>query len=110
MRVALGLKARIGRAVLVGVGLDRAALQLIERAEIRLLPDGAFAPYHAAEGLKPADARKSVQDSIAAAHRLAKQAFRDALTRIADAGNEVGACGVLVGTGIPNWTTDEILA
>ena len=50
MRVALGLKARTGRAVLVAVAGDVDEPQLIERSQIQLLPDGAWAPYHAAEG------------------------------------------------------------
>jgi len=109
MRVALGLKARIGRAILVAVGMKGTEFQFIERAELKLLPDGAFAPYHAVEGLEPEDARKSLQSSIAAAHRLAGAAIRDAVERITNAGHEVRECAVLVGSGRPNWTTDEIL-
>ena len=60
MRVALGFKARTGRAVLVSVGGDVRAPQLIEGSQIQLLPDGEWAPYHAAEALDPADARESV--------------------------------------------------
>jgi len=50
MRVAFGLKARTGRAALVAVAGDVHEPQLIERSQIQLLPDGAFAPYHAAKG------------------------------------------------------------
>jgi hypothetical protein len=110
MRVGLGLKARTGRAILVAVGLKGSEFQFIERAELKLLPDGAFAPYHAAEGLEPEDARKSVKSSIAAAHRLAEAAIRSAVERITKAGHEARQCGVLVGSGMPNWTTEEILA
>ena len=83
MRVALGLKARTGRAILVTVGLSGTELQFIERAELKLLPHGAFAPYHAVEGLRPEDARKSLESSIAAAHRLAETAICDAVERSA---------------------------
>lgn len=110
MRVALGLKARTGRAILVAVGIDGAELRLLERDEVKLLPDGAFAQYHAAEGLSPEQARKSLKNSVAAAQRLALQAIRAAVERITNAGYEIDGCGVLVGTGMPNWTTDEILA
>ena len=110
MRVALGLKARTGRAILVGVGLNKTELRFVERAELKLLPHGAFAPYHAVEGLEPEVARKHLERSIAAAHRLAEEAIRDAVERITHAGHEVRECGVLVGSGMPNWTTDEILA
>ena len=101
MRVAFGLKARTGRAALVAVAGEVHEPQLIERSQIQLLPDGAFAPYHAAEGLAPADARESVGLSIAAAHRLATSGIREAARRVA---------AVLVGTGMPDWRTDEILA
>jgi len=110
MRVALGLKARTGRAALVAVAGDVHQPQLIERAQIQLLPDGAWAPYHAAEGLDPADARESVRRSIASAHRLATSGIREAARRVAETGHQLCGCAVLVGTGMPNWSTDEILA
>ena len=109
-RVAFGLKARTGRATLVAVAGDVHEPQLIERSQIQLLPDGAWAPYHAAEGLDPAHARESVRRSIASAHRLATSGIRKAARRFAEAGHELCGCAVLVGTGMPNWSTDEILA
>src|SRR5258708_26726305 len=109
-RVAFGLKARTGRAVLVAVGGDPQQPQLIERLQIPLLPEGAWAPYHAAQGLEPAQARESVRRSIASAHRLAASGLREAAKRIAEAGHELCGCAVLVGTGMPGWSTDEILA
>ena len=110
MNVAIGLKARTGRAVLVAVAGDVRKPQLIERSQIQLLPDGAWAPYHAAAGLDPADARESVRRSIASAHRLATSGIREAARRVAEAGHEPCGCAVLVGTGMPDWSTDEILA
>jgi hypothetical protein len=110
MRVAIGLKARTGRAALVTVGGDVDQPQFIERSQIPLLPDGAFAPYHAAEGLDPQEARESVTRSIAEAHRLAASGIREAARRCAEAGHELCGCAVLVGTGMPDWSTDEILA
>jgi hypothetical protein len=110
MRVALGLKARTGRAVLVALGGDVGTPQFVERAQLRLLPEGSWAPYHAAEGLAAAAARESVKRDIAAAHRLATSGIRDAVRRLAKAGHELGGCAVLVGTGMPNWSTEEILA
>lgn len=110
MRVAFGLKARTGRAALVAIGGDVHEPQLIERSQMKLLPDGALAPYHATEGLDPADARASVRRSIASAHRLATSGIREAERRFTDAGHELYGCAVLVGTGMPDWSTDEILA
>jgi len=110
MRVAFGLKARTGRAALVAIAGDAQQPQFIERAQIPLLPEGDWAPYHAAEGLAPADARESVKRSIASAHRLAASGIREAAQRLTAAGHEVCGCAVLVGTGMPDWSTDEILA
>jgi hypothetical protein len=110
MRIALGFKARTGRAILVAVGINNDELKLVARDEFKLLPKGVFAPYHAAEGLKPKDAQTSVENSIAAAHRLAQHGIRDAVEKIASAGHQVLGCGVLVGAGMPKWTTGEILA
>lgn len=110
MQVALGLKARTGRATLIALGGDVREPRLVERSELRLVPEGEWAPYHAAEGLEPEQARKSVERAVASAHRLAELGMRDAVRRCADAGNEVCACGVLVGSGMPDWSTDEILA
>ena len=110
MRVALGLKARTGPAALVAVAGDVREPQFVERSQIQLLPEGAWAPYHAAEGLAPAAARESVKRSIASAHRLAASGIREAARRCAEAGHELCGCAVLVGTGMPDWSTDEILA
>jgi hypothetical protein len=110
MRVALGFKARTGRAILVAVGIEQAEPQLIERTEIGLLPEGASAPYHAAEGLKLNEAQRSIEKSVSAAHRLAQRAIRDAVERVINSGHAVQGCGILVGTGMPSWTTEEILA
>ena len=108
MRVALGLKARTGRAIAVAIGA--APLEVVERAQMRLLPEGAFAPYHVAETL-PADARQaSVDRDIAAALRLAETGIRDVVDRLRKAGHEVCCCGVLTGGDMPPWSTDEIVA
>ena len=110
MKAGIGLKARTGRAIIVAVAGDLAAPRFVDRAEMKLLPEGAFAPYHAAENLAPAAAEASVKRDIADAHRLAETGIRDAQRRVKAAGHDVKGCGVLVGKGIPKWTTQEILA
>ncbi len=110
MRVAIGLKARTGRAILVPVGGDPRELAFVERVEFRTLPEGAFAPYHAAAELQPADAQKSVERDIAIAHELAEDAIRDAAKRLAIAGHDITGVGVLLGPGMPRWTTAQIVA
>ncbi|QJR10051.1 hypothetical protein DSM104443_01102 [Usitatibacter rugosus] len=109
-KAALGFKPRTGRAVLVVLLDVDGKPEVLERADLGLLPPGEFATYHAAEGLEPEAARKYVQGSIARAQRLATAAVRDAVKRCKAAGHEVVGCGVLIGTGMPEWTTDEILA
>jgi len=110
MRVAIGLKPRTGRAVMVLVGGEPGAPVFIESREIPLLPPKGFAPYHVAAELAPAKRQASVDRDIAAAREMAVQALRDAMRRCEAAGNEVVNCGVLVGNGLPDWTTDEIIA
>ena len=110
MRVAIGMRARIGRAALVVVGGDAGAPVFVESREIKLLPEGDWAPYHAAEELPRAKQHAAVDQAIATAHRLAEEAIRAAADRSKAAGNEPVGCGVLVGKGMPKWSTDEILA
>ena len=95
-RVAFGFKTRTGRAILIAVAGDVLEPRFIERSQIRLLPEGAWAPYHAAEALEPAAARESVEHSIATAHRLAADGIRDAVRRLAAAGHMPCGCAVLV--------------
>lgn len=109
MRVALGLKARTGRAIVVAIGAVRQS-PVLERYELPLLPPGDFAPYHAAESLAPAAAEEGVRRSIAAAHRLAAEGIGRVIAELTSSGHEVCGCGVLVGPGMPAWSTQEILA
>ena len=110
MPAALGMKARTGRAIFVVLAGTRDSPLLVERTEVKLLPEGAFAPYHAAENLEPVAARASVKRDIAAARRLAEKAIRDAGKRAEKTGHPLAAAGLLVGNRIPEWTTDEIIA
>jgi hypothetical protein len=110
MRVAIGLKARTGRAILVAVGGDLDRPRFVERSQFLLLPEGAFAPYHAAEKLAPADAERSVRRDVSVAHRLAASGIRVAVNRLSKGDDRVCGCGVLVGPALPPWTTAQIVA
>jgi len=110
MRAALGLKARTGRAIVVAVAGTVDDPAFVERSEMKLVREGAFAPYHAAEDLSPAAADASVKRDVADAHRLAERGIRDALKRVAATGHDARGCGVLVGPALPSWSTQEILA
>ena len=113
MKVAFGLKAHSGWAALVVIGgtdridiIDRRRLELVQHDEA----SWAKQPYHAAEHLPAADARRLVQRGIDAAQRHATRAMRDALTRVEREGHTVSGCAVLMGRPMPEWTVDEILA
>ena len=110
MRIALGFKARTGRAIFVAVGGNLREARVLDRSQIQLLPDGDWAPYHAAEGLPAEDARESVRRSIASAHRMAEDGIHNARERLVAAGHDVVGCGILIGAGMPAWSTEEILA
>jgi hypothetical protein len=84
--------------------------RFIERAQIPLLPEGAFAPYHVAAELPPAKARQSVERDIATAHALAADGIGNVASRLRNAGFDVRGCGVLIGPGMPKWSTEEIIA
>lgn len=109
MRAALGLKARTGRAIVVALGAGEPPRVLV-RAELPLLPAGDFAPYHAAEKLPLQAACESVARSIAAAHRLAEHGLRAVVDDLERQQHAVGGCGLLVGAGMPAWSTGQILA
>ena len=113
MRVALGWKAHSGWAALVVVGGDSREPQLVERSRIELVPEGepfAKAPYHAGESVGGAEAREIAERGVASVRRTTPRAMREAVRRCEKAGHQVCACGVLIGTGMPPWSTEEILA
>ena len=111
MKVVFGLKAHSGWAALVVLGRQKDDLVIVDRRRIELVEDEwARQPYHAAEGLKPEVARDLVKRGIDAAHKIAVREMRAALKREMDRKNEVKACAVLVGTPMPDWSVDEILA
>jgi hypothetical protein len=119
MKVALGLKAHSGWAALVVLGegtrpgasggpeiVDRRRIELVDAAEA----GWAKQPYHAAEDLKPDDARRMVERGIEAARRHATREVREALLRAEEAGHAIAGCAVLMGAPMPPWSIDEILA
>jgi hypothetical protein len=110
MDAALGLKARTGRAIVVAVGGTVNRPLLLARGEIALLPEGAIAPYHAAQELQGARARKHVADCIATAQRMAAAGIRERVSKLAHEGHRVLCCGVLVGPPLPDWSCEEIIA
>ncbi len=111
MRVTFGLKAHSGWAALVVVGREDKGYLVVDRRRIDLVDEEwAKQPYHSAENLQPAAARKLVKSAIALANRIALREIRQAERREEKRGNEVVACGVLMSDPMPDWTVDEILA
>ena len=111
MKVVFGLKAHSGWAALVVLGKQKDDLVVVDRRRIELIEnEWARQPYHAAEGLKSEVARDLVERGIDAAHKIAVREMRAALKREMDRKNEVKACAVLVGSPMPDWSVDEILA
>jgi hypothetical protein len=113
MNVAFGLKAHSGWAALVVIGgtdrielVDRRRLELVHQDEL----GWAKQPYHAAEHLPAAEARRLVQRGIDAAHRHAARAMRETVACAEREGHSVSGCAVLMGKPMPAWTVDEILA
>jgi hypothetical protein len=113
VKVALGLKAHSGWAALVALGAERGELCVVERCRLELVEPGerwAKAPYHAAEGIEPDEARELVARGIASARRVAARELGAAAGRARAAGHEVVACALLAGAGMPDWSVAEVLA
>ncbi|HEX6717442.1 MAG TPA: hypothetical protein VF088_10040 [Pyrinomonadaceae bacterium] len=111
MKVAFGLKTHSGWAVLVVLGKQQDELTVVDRRRIELAEKAwAKQPYHAAERLERQAARDLVDRGIRAAHDLALSEMKAAIKRERNRKNEVAGCSVLVGTPMPDWNTDEILA
>jgi hypothetical protein len=112
--VAFGVKAHSGWAALVALGEHGRRLDVVERRRLALVDDEdaewAKQPYHAAEGLAAADAEAVVTRAIAAAHARAEDALTRLLAERRARGDEVVACVVLLGSGMPAWSVAEILA
>ena len=124
LRVALGLKAHSGWAALVvlgdakgrpagGPGIE-GRLELVDRRRIELVredeADWAKQPYHAAEELKPAEARRIVERGIGSARRNAVREMRAAVERLEAGGHTIAGCAVPMGAPMPAWSVEEILA
>jgi hypothetical protein len=113
LRIAVGFKAHSGWAVLVAVGLSGKDFQVIDRRRIELIEPGATwakQPYHAAEDLPTEEARRLVERGVEAAHRVAKKEMRAVVEESKKAGHEITGCAVLIGTPMPEWTTEQILS
>lgn len=111
MKVVFGLKAHSGWAALVAIGKHDNDFVVVDRRRLELVEEEwAKQPYHAAEGLESRKARELVKRGIDAARRIAKRELRAAVKRERDRSNEVVGCAVLVGSPMPDWSVEQILA
>jgi hypothetical protein len=111
MRIAAGFKAHSGWAALVVIGSSDDGFVVIDRRRIELVDEiWAKQPYHAAEELPTAEARRLVLRGIDSAHAIAERDMRAFVKRSSDAGHDIAGCAVLVGTPMPEWTIEQILS
>jgi hypothetical protein len=113
LRIAVGLKSHSGWAVLVAIGRSGKELQVVDRRRIELIEPGATwakQPYHAAEDLPSDKAGQVVERGVDLAHRVASREMRALVERSRNAGHEIIGCAILIGTPMPEWTTDQILS
>jgi len=111
MKVAFGFKAHSGWAALVVLAEGDGELIVIDRRRVELVEElWAKQPYHAAEELELDEAHDLVKRGIDAAHRIALSEMKAALKRERDRRNDVVGCSVLVGSPMPDWNADQILA
>ena len=111
MKVAFGFKAHSGWAALIALGKTRGDFEVVARRRVELVEEEwAKQPYHAAEELKPEEARKLVKRGIDAAYRIAIRELHAAVAQQRELNNQVAACAVVVGNPMPEWTVEQILA
>jgi len=111
MKVAFGFKAHSGWAALVVLGEERDELIVVERRRVELVEEPwAKQPYHAGEELERSEAHALVKRGIESAYRIAWSEMKAAVKRQRDRKNDVAGCAVLVGSPMPDWTTDQVFA
>jgi hypothetical protein len=113
LRISVGFKAHSGWAVQVAISLSGNDLQVIDRRRIELVEPGATwakQPYHAAEGLPSAKAKQLVKRGVESAYRVAAREMEALVERSKQDGHEIIGCAILIGTPMPEWTTEQILA
>jgi hypothetical protein len=112
-RAAIGLRAHSGWAALVVMAGSGDAVEVVERGRIEMadthLP-GSRQPYHAAEGLALAAARKLLDRCLERARTRATEALTAAITAQARASRELAGCGLLLASGRPLPSLATILA
>ena len=111
MKVAFGVKTHSGWAAVVTIGLSGGQATVMDRRRIELVEHARDKqPYHAAERSTSGDARDIVTRGIESARRMAILKMQALVTDERERGNDATACAVLVGSPMPGWSIEEILA
>ena len=84
---------------------------VVDRRRIELMAAGfPRQVYHAAGSMPPADAEKLLQRATVATEAAAESALRDVIADLATRGQQVVACGVILGNLFPASTVAGLLA
>lgn len=112
-QAAVGFRGHSGWAAMVAVGVEDGAPRVLVRERAQLVETFTYRfrqPYHTAEKLPLAEARKFVAQVEAEAGRLAYRAIRGVRSNLEKQGIQVTRCGLLLASGktLPNF--ESILA
>src|SRR5579872_5934697 len=103
-KAAIGFRAHSGWAALVAVAGSLDSPEVIARRRIEIADPtvgGSKQPFHAAEPMELADARKYITQSTSSTRRLAREAIRAAIEGLRDRRFETTVCGIVLGSGRP---------
>ena len=97
-RVAIGLRAKTGRAICVVLGGTIDAPLVIEKFEMALTDPkiaGTFQPYHEVMELPWADSQKAVQKFVRAIEKVARKALGNLARKLQAEGMTVAGVGII---------------
>jgi len=112
-QAAIGFRAHSGWAALVAVVGSLDAPEVIARRRIEIADPsirGSKQPFHAAEPMEIAEARKHIARCTSSTRRLSREAIRAAIEGLRDRRFETMDCGIVLASGRPLPKLDAILA
>jgi len=107
---AIGFRAHSGWAALVAVAGPVAEATAVLRRRVELVRSAPRQPFHAAEGLAPADAEALVRRATHEATALAERAVREVAAELRAAERVPRAAGLLLAAGRPPPGLRAVLA
>jgi hypothetical protein len=112
-RAAIGVRMHSGWGALVAVSEQDGAVEIVERRRMDVIAPGdgrAFQPYHTARVLGLAKAQNFIDDSFAAANRLALATLRSVVDELRDRQYRVVGSAILTASGRQLPSLPQILA